>query len=424
MNFKLALSALIFIILIVQVLSSQSSIVQIESGFPQVDIGPGFKTKDIAFGFKFYNDSETEKYTTIISNWRNDFKSGSSIFGTFGSSEVQDIQVLSLFNSNTEATSSEVSAVKSIMSQGKGLLYMVDTYNSSQAAQKFFTDLFGVPIVNFTNSEIQGSTFSGNLSYVVATEFGSPATPITQNISKLVFPHSIGMEINYTAVSETNLTINDIYPIVYDSHSQKNLGIAIELDYYGRIVILSSTKMFSDAYFNKDESYGNIIGENNADFAFNVINWLGRGSGYFNKQSHTMNVGTLQKINRGFVINSTVEVTDEFNNTIDGVGVKLVLEVFNSIIDSKYMKSIGDNKFEGSLSTRKVKTGLYVEIHVQLEKRGYVKQDFVLNRVYVNLEYNPYGLPDLSILALLGAGIIIYTLTSLTVWMQLRKSGI
>ena len=407
-----------------QVLSSHPTIATDNSGFPQVDFGPGFQNSEIDYAYKFYNSTESSNYTSVISNWDASFGNSSSITGSITSDTVSNVQVLSIFNSGTDAASSEVDAVRNALSQGKGLLYLTNSYNSSNSAQKFFDDLFGVSIINFTSTELYGSTFSGNHSYVLATEFTSPATPLTQNVTKLVFPHTVGMNINYTAIPKTNITIKDIYPIVYDSNKKEDLGVAIEVGDFGRIVILGSSEVFSNDLYSKSGLYSQMYGLSNELFSTNVLQWLGRGSGYFHMFSHSLNVYPLQQINRGLVINGTVQLTDENNNTLKDVEVQYQITNPNLVFDYNYMSYSGNNTYYGSISTKDVQDGLEVEIHVQLFKRGYIDQSFILTRVYVKLEYPGPALPELSILTVLLASIIIYILTAVYVWSEFRKTGL
>ena len=227
-SFKLAFSVLIIMTFIFQAQIGSGSLVAVtqdNSGFPQVDLGPGFNNTELNFGYKFFNASQEANYTSIVSDWTSNFgANSSSIFGSITPEIVANYQVIALVGSSDGAAQSEVSAIKGGLNQGKGLLYLANTDNSSTSAQNFFDELFGVPILNFTTNEVMGTSYSGSVPYVTTNEFSSPTTPITENVTKLVFPHTIGININRTAISESNMTIKDIYPIALDSNSRQPLS--------------------------------------------------------------------------------------------------------------------------------------------------------------------------------------------------------
>ena len=356
---KLAFAALIILTFLFQVQSTQPTVAQQDSGFPQVDLGPGFQTNQIDYAYKFYNSTLQTNYTYLVnSNWGPTFGNGSLISAGITPDIFSTSQVLTIFGSSSTSTTPEIDAVRSGLNQGKGLLYLVD--NSSSAAQNFFDTLFGVQLVNFTSKEIPGSTFSGALPYIIATEFGSPTTPLTQNVTKLVLPHTVGMSINTTAVSQSNLTIKDIYPVVYDSSQNQltDLGVAIETGYYGRILIMGSSQMFSNDMFETNGTYAGIQGVDNGQFATNAINWLGRGTGYFKMYGYTLTVTPLEVVNRGIIINGTANIVNDRNKTLSDVEVRYEIELTNQILDYNYMSYIGNNTYYGSIETRKVMPGL------------------------------------------------------------------
>ncbi len=432
MSFKFAFSVLILITFIFQAQTSQPGVLAQSvdnSGFPQVDLGPGFNTSSINFGYKFYNSTDQSNYTDILNTWQHEFSGNSTPIGSITSDSFSSTsspnQVIVIFNSGTEAGSSEISAVKDALNHGKGLLYLVNTANSSIAAESFFTDLFQAPVVNFTSDIIHGSELGMQQNYVVSTQFSSPVTPVTENVTKLVLPDTVGVNINTTAIPEiNNITIKDIYPIVVDPRNGQSLGIAIETGFYGRIVILGSSQIFSNDMFNLTGVYSNMYGLSNQLFSINIMKWLGRNTGYFHMLSHALNVDSLQKINRGFYVNATVGLTNEYNQTLKDAQVRFVLAVTNSIVNYNYMTYIGNNLFFGSISTKDARIGYYVDINVLLFKRGYIDQKFELGRVYINLEFKGPALPDLTISTVLIGGILIYLITAAYVWREFKKTGL
>ena len=427
-SFKLAFSVFILMTFILQAQIGSSSLVAVNqdnSGFPQVDLGPGFNNTELNFGYKFSNSTQESNYTSSTSDWSSVFGvNSSSIFGSITADTVAKYQVITLFGSQTEVGTSEVQAIKDGLNQGKGLLYLANSDNASIAAQKFFDDLFGVPVVNFTMNEVMGNSYSGLVPYVVSNEFSSPTTPITANVTKLVFPHTVGININRTAISETNMTIKDIYPIVVDSSSRQAIGVAIELGFYGRIIILGSSEVFSNQLYSQTGVYTHMQGVSNQLFGLNAISWLGRITGYFHMLSHNLNVYPLQQITRGLVINASVVLTNNYNQSLKDVEVRFIIAVTKSVVDYNYMTYNGNNTYFGSISTKDVKIGNEIDINVQLFKRGFVPQEFPLSRVYVKLEFKGPALPDLSILTILIASIIIYAITAAYIWSEYKKSGL
>lgn len=430
MSYRLAFSILIIMTFIFQTYSGQAStssltVTSDNSGFPQIDLGPGFNRTSINIGYKFYNSTVSGNYSQVTNSWLQDFGANTtSISGSITTDTVAKYQVISIFNSATDAGSSEIDAIKGGLNQGKGLLYMVDSANASAAAQSFFNTLFQAPVISFSNQTVQSSNFAGNYSYVAATEFSSPTTPVTENITKVVLPNAVGMTINQTAVSKANLTIKDIYPVVYDSVSKQDLGIAIELGYYGRIIILGSTQVFSNEMYSLTGVYKNMNGLSNQLFSDNIIRWLGRNTGFFHMLSHQLNVGPLEQINRGKVINGTFVFTDQYNKSLSDVQIRFTLSITKQLIDYNFMTYKGNSTYFGSISTKDTTIGYMIDINAQLIKRGFVDQVFPIGRVYIKLEFAGPTLPDITIISVLIGGILIYLITAAYVWREFKKSGL
>ncbi len=430
MSYRLAFSILIIMTFIFQTYSGQArtaslTVTSDNSGFPQIDLGPGFNHSEINIGYKFYNQSVQSNYSIVASNWLQNFGiNTSALSGSITSTEVAKYQVMTIFNSQSEAATSEVDAIRGGLNQGKGLLYLVNGANASQSAQNFFDTLFQTSVVSFTNHTITSSTYSGSNPYVVATEFSSPITPVTANITKVVFPNTVGMTINKTAIPQSNLTIKDIYPVVFDSNQNQALGVAIELAYYGRIIILGSSEVISNDMYQKTGIYKNMFGLSNEKFENNIIQWLGRETGYFHMLSHALNVGPDEQISRGKVINGTFEFTDQYNKSLTDVQVRFRISITKEVIDYNYMSYLGNSTYFGSISTKDALIGLKIDISAQLMKRGFVDQVFPVGRVYIKLEFAGPSLPDLSIGTILIAGIIIYSLSAAYVWKEFKKTGL
>ena len=161
MSFKFAFSVLILITFIFQ--ANQSPVMAVttdNSGFRQVDLGPGFNDSSINFGYKFYNTTEQTNYTSVINNWDTIFGNATPVTGSITSDSFLNVanplQVMTIFGSTTQVDSSEVTAIQSGLNQGKGLLYLAGADNVSSSAQTFFNALFGVPLVNFTSNHVYG----------------------------------------------------------------------------------------------------------------------------------------------------------------------------------------------------------------------------------------------------------------------------
>lgn len=422
MKFHYAFSVLIIMAFIFQIQSIHPTLAQQDTGYPKVVLGPGFQENQITYAYKFYNASQQTNFTSVIGEWGSTFNSTGTpnISGGITSSIFPQTQVLTIFGASVQSTQTEINVVRTGITQGKGILYLVG--NSSTSAQNFFDSLFYEPVVNFTANELQGSTYSGSLPYVTATDISSPTTPITANVTKLIFPHTFGITINSTAVSETNMTIKDIYPVI--SYNNYSLGVAIEVGDFGRILILGSSQIFSNDFFGTTGPYSKLQGVDNSKFSKSVIDWLGRADGYFNMFDYSLNVVPKQTVNRGIIINGTAQMTTDNNKTFDDTIVRFELTIPNTILDYNYMTYIGNNTYTGSIATRKVTPGYWVEIHVELVRRGYIQQSFILGRVYFALEFMGPSLPNISLIVVLFAGILIFIITSAYVWLEFRKDVI
>ena len=424
MNFKLAFSVLILTSFLIPVQTAKLALVQDNTGYPQVQVGPGFQPNEINVAYKFYDSNLFLNNTAVVQQWGSNFGNATQVTGSLTQTAISTAQVITIFGSQTQSTKTEVSNVESAVEQGKGLLYLTNSLNSSSSAQQFFDDFFNASVIHFDTNETLGSTFSGSTHYVIATEFNSPLTPVTENLTKVIFPHALGFSINQTALSETNVSIKDIYPIIYDSYSQTTLGIAIEVGNFGRIVILGSSEMFNNEFYSPSGEFTDMSGVSNKQFANNLVNWLGRGSGYFNILSHTLNVPYGTFINRDFVINGTAQLTDSFNQSFTNAEVRFGMALPQQYIDYNYMKNTGNDTYFSSISTRNLAPGYQYNIQIQIVKRGFILQTFYLGRIYVKLEFPGPSLPDLSIIAVLASGVIIFSISTVYIWKEFRKTNL
>jgi hypothetical protein len=411
--------SILFLLIITLSSTALPSVAQ-ESGYEQVHLGPGNKISDINFVVRHANQSARNDYATLIADMADLYGNDFEVVAPLTSGDIANRDVTVLINSVTNSTSSEVDAIKSSLESGNGFLLVNQPGNTTRSSQDLLNRLFETEIVTFTDYQINGSLFDTQLPYILTSNFNSPRTPVTQNITKLIIPNSVGLSINYTAVPETNLTIKDIYPLILDNNGT-TLAVAIELNSYGRIIILGSRIMLTDDVRLKRNSYSDFITTDNDLFAFNLITWLGLGSGYINKYSHTLNVKPLQRIDRGTVISAAVDLKESDNNTLTNAEIKLEIEISNNIIESSYMSLNDDNLFFGEVSTRNTKAGTQNEIQVSVSKRGFIDQSFTIGRVMIDVEFPGPTLPNLVIIALLGSGIMIFLLSYYLLWTNYKK---
>lgn len=388
------------------------------------DLGPGVEPKELDYQVFIGTTTPVNalNFTDVLDRWDSAFAEFTTQpVTTLTSASLTDKESLVIFGPAADFSDSEINAAQTFAKRGRGILYLTSPNNISETAQDFVNRFFDAQLITFETSQLNGSTFSGEVDYVVSTDFSSPRTPAVTNLTKVVFPRGVAMDINHTARSETNQTIKDIYPIMYDPQTGKSLAIAVELESYGRIVFLGSVDIFSNEYLGTDAA-NQVIGSTNGLFAENLIRWLGRGSGFFNKLSHSVNATNMMHVARGDSIAASVDVRDGYNKTVVSVEVELVVETAKNDFVSQYMKTNAQTGlYEGIVSTAQAPDSIWTDIQVKLSARGYVDQRFTLARVFIQPEPNNQALPNFIVLIVGLGGVLVFSLTFALGYNEMRK---
>lgn len=375
----------------------------------------GFQPEEINFAFLVEEVPElTENNFTHFLTVLEDTLGESETITSITSLNLANKQVIVIVSPESNFTENEIAEIETFIENGKSVLYMTGADNLSKVSQKFFDDFFGTSLISIDEQLLSNDT-------VVTTQFASPRIPAIEDINKLIFPKSVGLTINSSA--QTNRSLKDIYPLVIDSLTGKALALAVEFDSNARIVITGSNLLFSDGVLDTNSISYNISGQTNELFAKNVMLWLGRGTGYFTKQEHTISTVSLAHVGRNELISATANITDHAKRPVKNAEVFLTFETGLTIFSSVYMTFEVTGELSGVLFTNNIPDGQWYDIEVKISKRGYIDQTFTLGRIFVNPIIIDPTLPSFVMIFIALGGIIIFFSTFILSWKEIGKIG-
>lgn len=396
---------------------------------------PAFEDDEVSYAIFFGDNPLVPKaqFSELLSVYSNTFGEEKTVTSSFD--QTANSRVYILFGPGVNlSTSSAEFLRKEVIENGKGLLYIAGKDldgNTSIVANKFFRDFFDYEINNtkqelltINNRMINGTAISVEVPYVQVTEFVSPHSPVFNNVTKLYF-NGTDIQFNETAISEfndnTTYKIRDYYPLMEEK--DYNLGSAFEFESRGRMIVLGSLEMLTNNHLPANGTNSPITGHQNLQFGTNLLQWLGRASGYSKINDYEVSVNNRTNIDVGSLINVRVSLLDEFDNPFTNGIVRVALNSVDKDFTTAFATPSGDGNYSAVLDTKLAQTKQSYSIRVYIERRGYMPQGFeIASQLYVYPEQSGWSLPNLMMIGVLATATIILFSTLFIVWTKYKKS--
>ncbi len=338
------------------------------------------------------------------------------------------IDVLLTVAPTVRYSDSEVEVVEEFIKLGNSVLIATGFRNQSEEPCNALMEPYGLSF-NLTSSIIPENA-RGNQSAqysIISRNFTTPKTPLTENVSQIVLPNSMGISFNESKLisyqSPSILYYNPILLLNLDEKPSKNNTLISTLEFKNgaRILAISSADMLNNSYIEPLVNTSSIILDN-TKFLLNAIRWLGRNTGIMNFYNPSIDKVVDQSIKIGEIINGNVTLVDSQNNSISQGQVTITLERTGSILTRRTMELDPNNKtkYIGWVSTEGLSYG-WCDVVFFGNRRGYLPIEISAGSIYLESLFPSPILPNLAFWSLFLASIIIFLATALFVRTSLKK---
>ncbi|MHA2305230.1 MAG: hypothetical protein ACXACU_07525 [Candidatus Hodarchaeales archaeon] len=346
----------------------------------------------------------------------------------FSSSSLFGIDVLSIIAPNVEYSESEIDAVEEFIRKGNSLLISTGYRNQTLEPTNSLIYRFGL---NFSlESAIIPEYVLENQSInydILARNFTTPSTPITENISQLILPNGVGISFNESyleSYQSPSITFyNPILVLNLDEEPSENntLASTLEFENGARVLAVGSAEMFNNSYIEPLSNTSNIFLDN-TNFILNGIRWLGRNTGIMNLYDSVVDKIQDQTIQIGEIIKGNVTLIDSQYKAIPQGQVIITLERTGSILSQRTMQLDPDNSsnYLGWVSTEGLSYG-FCDVVFMANRRGYLPVELSAGRLYLERAFPSPELPNLALFGLFFATVIIFLSTALFIRTSLKK---
>ncbi len=338
------------------------------------------------------------------------------------------IDVLLTVAPTVRYSDSEVEVVEEFIKLGNSVLIATGFRNQSEEPCNALMEPYGLSF-NLTSSIIPENA-RGNQSAqysIISRNFTTPKTPLTENVSQIVLPNSMGISFNESKLisyqSPSILYYNPILLLNLDEKPSKNNTLISTLEFKNgaRILAISSADMLNNSYIEPLVNTSSIFLDN-TKFLLNAIRWLGRNTGIMNFYNPSIDKVVDQSIKIGEIINGNVTLVDSQNNSISQGQVTITLERTGSILTRRTMELDPNNKtkYIGWVSTEGLSYG-WCDVVFFGNRRGYLPIEISAGSIYLESLFPSPILPNLAFWSLFLASIIIFLATALFVRTSLKK---
>ncbi len=386
---------------------------------------------DIIIGIDLaHQNNITQKELTNLTTILNaTFSSEKVVFlrAPFTSSGLSNIDVLTILSPTSSYSETEIELAKDFIKRGKSLLVGTGFRNQTQDPINNLIAQFGLHF-NLSSSLIPEAIRNQENQTIeysdIARNFTTPIIPITENISQLLLPNSLGISFNDTKL-ETYQSPSIVYyhPILLknldDDPSENNTYTStLEFENGARIFAIGSSDMFNNTYIEPLENTTTLFLDN-TEFIINAIKWLGRNTGIIKFYDSWVDLDNLS-IQKDSVIHGNVTLLTSQNKTLIQGQLTIALERDDNILKSKIMRVNPNNasKYFGSIDVENIKPGwcdvLFVAKHI-----GYLPLELRAGRVFIEPPYPSPILPNLSLWGLFIAVVILFVATAFLVRMNI-----
>lgn len=378
------------------------------------------------------NNFTREEIVNLTSNIETTFSSQNIIFleNEFDLNSLRDIDVLMLMSPTSVYTEDEIEVVKEYISLGNSLLLANDNLNQSLPINEISSQFgltFDLDAKIMSNS---GNSESFEYNYL-AKNFTSPSIPLTEEMTQVMIPNGIGVSFDEDFILP-NSTISPkisyfspvlIKNVIQDPYSNNTIINSIEFENAARIVAIGSSSLFNNTYIepldeNENTSYDYI---DNTNFALNSLKWLGHNTGVMQFYDEWIDRDILA-IEIGTIISGNVTLVDSENQSIPQTTVMITLERGGAYLASQPMAIEPQNpqNYFGWISTEGLDHG-YIDLLFTAERIGYSPIEVRAGRFFLPLDIEGSRLPDISMIGLLVATLMIFFSTAIVVLFSKEK---
>ncbi|MHA1512740.1 MAG: hypothetical protein ACTSRJ_01590, partial [Candidatus Hodarchaeales archaeon] len=339
------------------------------------------------------NNISVSQLTNLTTLLNTTFSSTQVVFlkNNINSGELSRIDVLVVFAPTIEFTETEIEDVENFIKNGNSMMVATGYMNQSTEYSNDILSVFGLSF-NMSSSvipEIVTNNKNITIPYSnITRDFTTPITPITENISQIIFPNGVGISFNESKLESYNSpAITYFNPVLLMNASAEvsennTLASTLEFENGARILTIGSVDLFNNSYIEPLENTSSIFIDN-SDFIMNSIRWLGRNTGIMNFYEPWTD-HHAQSIKLGEIIHGKVTLLNSKNESLTQTQIFVALERTGSYLSSRIMSVDPSNssKFFGSVNTEGLSSG-YCDVVFIANRIGYLPIELRAGRVYL-----------------------------------------
>lgn len=377
----------------------------------------------IGVDFSHLNNVSSNELTNLTSILNTTFSSQKIIFlrekFTPGiSGNLANIDVLTILAPTIAYSDQEIQAIEEFIESGKSLFIASGFRDQVEEPINELSSFYGLSY-DFTNPITPKN--------LIARGFLTPATPLIENISQVMFTNGMRISFNESRLESDNspaiVSYNPILVKDLDTPPSENntLIYSIEFQSGARLLAVGSVDMFNNSYIEPLSNNTNIFLDN-TDFFLNAIKWLGKNTGVMKFLDPWVDLDG-RRIQLGQVIHGNVTVVNSRNQSLSQVQVVIALENTGSLLSSRNMRVDPSNasKFFGWVNTEGLTYG-WRDVVFSAKLVGYFPIELrSAGRIYLDPPFPTPLPPDIAIFGGYLVTIMIFFSTTLFLYLNIKK---
>ncbi len=348
--------------------------------------------------------------TSIINST---FSSQEVVFLTeeLSSEDLAAIDVLTVLAPTIAFAEEEVEDVEDFIKTGKSLLIATGFRNQTTEPLNDLLSIYGLSF-NYLNPILSENA--------LARDFTTPTTPLTENISQIICPNRLGISFNESKLtSYQSPSILFYNPILHSNSLEAPSGnntliSTLEFENGARVLAVGSVDMFNNSFIEPLANDTDIFLDNTG-FILNAIRWLGKNTGIMNFHEPWVDKDGLS-IEIGNIINGNVTLVSSHNKSLSQGQIVVTLERTGSTLSSRSMRADPQNasNYFGWVSTEGLSYGSCDVVFIA-SRVGYLSVELTAGRIYIEPPFPKANPPNLAIVGLFLASILLFFSTALLI---------
>ena len=389
---------------------------------------------DIVIGIDMVhnNNISANQLTNLTALLNTTFSSTQVVFLTnyINSWELARIDVLVVLAPTIEYTETETEDIENFIKNGNSMLVATGYMNQSTEYSNDILSVFGLSF-DMSSSVIPEKVMNNRdltIPYSnITREFTTPITPITENISQIIYPNGLGISFNESKLESYNSpAITYFNPVLLmnssaEASENNTLASTLEFENGARILTIGSVDMFNNSYIEPLDNTSNIFMDN-TDFIMNSIRWLGHNTGIMNFYEPWTD-HHAQSIELGEIIHGEVILLNSQNESLTQSQIFITLERTGTYLSSRIMSVDPSNpsKFFGSVNTKGLSSG-YCDVVFIANRIGYLPIELRAGRVFLESPFPTPIPPNLALWGLMIAVTTIFVASTIFVRMNFKEN--